>query len=464
MRGFRYLPMSFDLLPDPINPETERGLDEANLEETAVIVVQGRAKRSLLTAAGEYLIFVYLLCSAFILYLPHLPGPDVNPVNIISILLYLIAAIRSIWCRGTGLLNLRLAFWLMVATAIVASLSNPVLDVFHEVCVLLTFLSMFIILKSGDARTTMRKWMQRLLYMGILQGLVAIGIFWTWIPAPELTGIHAFNGERTGYIIDGMFGLLSELSGFWMLSAYQGRRSVVLSFTGIIMGVVNAVLSGYRSYAVAAAFVFVVFFAWTIRRKDWRLVVIQTMIGAALILVSLVDPTNRIEVMHQRILGVREYDPSLTWRQLESEQERYVIRQSPWTGSGWGLADRMRVSYLGDMPSYGHDYYTAFPARIGIPLTLYLSLSWMALGVAAVRRLRTCTDGETLATAWYVLTITCMVIGVSVVQNVAIMSRAFPLIAIFAVNMFKVDEVQSSEGDQAPTSRPYVDVGAYSTS
>lgn len=398
------------------------------------------AGRGLVTGGGEALIFLYLVSSAFIYYLPSVPGTGVNPVNVIAVMIYIVAGVKGVRRQGTGLTNASLAYWLLTATGLASCFANDPLEVFHEICVLLTFVSFVVILGSRDTRVSFQGWMRVLMIVGVAQGITAIAIYWMWIPAPELAGLHSFNRERTGYIIDGFFGVLSVLAGLWSLSAYRGRWSFVLALAATVLGVANAILSGYRSYAVGSGFLLVVFAIWTAVRRDWRFVAIQAAITAGMALAAAVDPTGRINAMHQRVMGVRDYDPSLTWRQLESEQERYLIRGNPWIGGGWGLSKRMRVVYIGDMPSYGHNFYTALPARVGIPLTVYLSVSWLLAAVSGMRRLRGVDRGDHVSAAvcWYGIAAVATVFGVSLVQNVALMSRAFPGFSFFVVPLLMV--------------------------
>ena len=396
----------------------------------------GSGKRSLLTALGEHLAYTYVICASFFHYLPHVPGIDVNVVNVIVVLLYLIAATKSVSSyRGVGLTNAVVAFWIISATALYSLRNSQPTHVFREVSTLATFISLIIILGSADTHVPLDRWVRRLLWLGSLQGLVAIGIFYGWIPAPDDVGPRAFHGDRTGFIIDGVFGLVAEVAGLWTLAAYRGRRLLVLAVGAIILGLANSVLSGFRSYAAAAAGLMLVSMISAVVRRDRRLVGIQAAIVAALIAVALADPAQRVAAMEQRILDVRDYDTSLIWRQIEKTQELYLINQRPWLGHGWGLSSTLQVSYIGDMPSYGHNFYTSAPARIGIPISVYLALSWLTLAVEALRRSLRFTSGSQSASCWYIAAAVVMIALVSTVQNVVTMSRAFPVFAIFVVQI-----------------------------
>jgi hypothetical protein len=109
------------------------------------------------------------------------------------------------------------------------------------------------------------------------------------------------------------------------------------------------------------------FLVWAVIAKEARIIAMQIAMGLVLLVAALLDPSHRVSAVRDRVESMLAFDTSIVWRAYELEQEKRLIREHPLVGHGWGLSSKVKISYLGDMPSYGHDVYTGLGDRQDAP-------------------------------------------------------------------------------------------------
>lgn len=248
-------------------------------------------------------------------------------------------------------------------------LNRPFRDVSKESYLFLTFALLIL----GDYSNRNNKWIKILSYAGAFSGLMAIITFFKWVPIDTSNPLlyEKYNLERTADIIDGNIGIIGTITSLFL--CFEKKNSLIVSLFCFFLSFSNVLLGAFRIYVFASLFMCLLLILG-LKTKFSSRINVFFIIAFFIALTVMSDPAGRYSAFAERLVNIVDKSNSFTYRMSEVEIELDLIKKSPLLGNGWGIYNDHYVAI--NLPEYGHNMYTSWAARIGIPLTVIVVLTY----------------------------------------------------------------------------------------
>lgn len=255
------------------------------------------------------------------------------------------------------------------------------IDVLSEAWSYLIFISLLIV--SKRIPLDIRNITKLFAFVGALGGIIGIYIYIMGSAISmqnQVFDSYLISG-RTATLIDASSGVFGAIASIGIILQSKKIKISILGGIALALSFFSLALSQTRSKIIitflVVLFMILYFGIKGNKRSVFGFVTAIIMILSASFFMSrYVDVVVRSVVDRMSTLNISKLDddPSTYYRQLEREKEILLIQNSPVIGNGWGLYSRQSVGTFdyGYMSLYGHNMYTALPARVGVPLAIVL--------------------------------------------------------------------------------------------
>lgn len=325
-------------------------------------------------------------------------------------LLQMVSGLAISPMRLVGIPIIALAFWffpikkpmlLLVVVAFIASVIISIIKysdamlVISEAWPYIIFFSLIIVNKRVylDFRVITRIFA----LIGAIGGIICVlFVGYAQVEVLQNGGIDSLlSTGRTAVLVDASSGVFGAIASIGVMLHAKDIRNSMLGSIGLVFSFVNLALSQTRSKIIVTLILIIGSVLVGEIKKNKRFY--RGLAPALLLLIlGLVLAPQQIESSVGSIvdrMSTLDYsdidsDESTYFRDLERGYEVMLIHEAPIFGQGWGLSARHKVGSetLGYMGIYGHNMYTALPARVGMPLAIIVILMLVGIVLRILNR------------------------------------------------------------------------------
>lgn len=388
----------------------------------------------------DMLLKCYILLIPFVAFLPRLPLVNANPIRLIGMGLWM-AAILDIIKNSPTKYRIRALlctiYLIFILHLVLSALNHSAFAAINEAFPVISFLATLVILSSPSHDFDTEKLLKVIVLSSICAGFFAIGIYLKIIFAPswklELSSVLAY--ERTAWAIDNVVSVLGQLACLLLILTSQKNSLRSLGFFGLPISWINILLGQFRAYIVLSLFLIVGILVSN-RLISLKKLTIVGFIFCTVGFLAYVDPMGRVSAVLDRFSKTSLAGQSYIARENERILEISLIRSRPWWGHGFGISRQLTVRHitskgLNVVPAYGHNLYTSFAARIGIPSTMLFVGVWGLLGCLCWKASTSAIDEYDKLLHWSGMLLILGVLMVGPVGNLMGVTYSAPVFAIF---------------------------------
>ena len=402
----------------------------------------------------DILLIGFTLIVPIFRYLPRLPYIDANPIRILGIGLCC-CGIYHLFRFRHRLRRIEISimlFWLALifrtTTSFLDTSIESVLNETFSIHILMAVLASYLL--TGTCMT-LKTYCKVIIISSIIACILSAGSSLKIIGPPSYANpslIYIFTWERTAWAVDNYISVLAILACCHLLRAAFTSKDIAFALAGICLSFANLMLGEFRSYILLSLLLSMAYLviSRSVSIKSTALILFFIL---SLVVATMLHPVDRISEVLRRFSDSTDTSAlSYTGRVDERNYELWLIGQQPVFGYGFGLGSKFSVGLDVDstaMPMYGHNLYTSFVARAGIPLGSAFILMWLLLGWLCFKKFRETTDTEVRDALLIAALLAWSPLIAGPVLNLFTMTMSFPCAGFF------IGRVLASSGrDGAP--------------